>query len=198
MTARFNQMAAVTAELLPDMHRVGIIGSASWFDPESEYTCVAIGDSLAKVRSLALVTGGRSGVGETVARTFFQAHVDEHREPHVYHLLPDGCEQPDYGETLFCGRNMVERREVLGRIATVYIAVEGGPGTEYEAMVALSNKAKVIPVGRSGGYSQRLYRSMAAPDLVSKNDWIALGADAISPGELANAVRMIVIACLNQ
>ena len=49
------------------------------------------------------------------------------------------------------GTTMIDRREVLARVAPVYICVEGGPGTEYEARVALAQGAILIPVGRFGG-----------------------------------------------
>jgi predicted Rossmann-fold nucleotide-binding protein len=197
MSTRLQEMVAAADELLPKTPRIGVIGSASWFHPDSEITCAAVGKSLANVCSLAVVTGGRPGVGESVGRNFFQSRVDEHNDPHVYHLLPEGCDRPDYGETLFFGRNMVERREVLGRLAKVYLAIGGGPGTEYEANVALSNNAAVTPVGRSGGYAQDLYVRMSVPYGVAPKNWSTLGADEVRPDELANAVKMIVSALLD-
>ena len=132
------------------------------------------------------------GVGETVGRAVHQWRLTNDREPHIYHLLPIGYSPIDYGATIFCGRNMVERREVLGRVAELYLVIEGGPGTEYEAEVALSKGATVVPVGRSGGYSRILYDDMPIPHGLSAEDWTTLGADGVSLNELARAVESIM------
>ncbi len=124
--------------------------------------------------------------------------LNKDQEPQVYHLLPIGCNSPDYGETLFCGRHMIERREVLGRVAKLFLAIEGGPGTEYEAKVALSKGATVIPVGCSGGYSGDLYGTMAVPRGLCARDWSILGADGVDLDELAEAVKAIVSAILSE
>ena len=106
--------------------RLAVIGSSSLFHPDSEGTCVAIGNALAKMRSLAVITGGRAGVGELVGRAIHRTRFNGNQEPYVYHLLPIGCSPLDYGETLFCGPDIIERREVLGRVAKLYLAIEGG------------------------------------------------------------------------
>jgi len=93
---------------------------------------------------------------------------------------------------------MIERREVLGRVAKLFLAIEGGPGTEYEAKVALSNGATVIPVGRSGGYSGDRYGTMTVPRGLCARDWSILGADGVDLDELAEAVKTIVSAILSE
>ena len=52
---------------------VAIIGSGSFWDPESESTCREIGARLAEVPDVTLITGGIGGVGDTVGRSFYLA-----------------------------------------------------------------------------------------------------------------------------
>lgn len=195
MSTRFDEMASLLGDLLP-MPRLGVIGSASCVHPDTEATCVAVGKSLASVCSLAVITGGRGGVGQVLSSSFFRTRVENHQAPNVYHLLPDGYPRPADGETLYVGPNMVERREVLGRVARVYLAIEGGPGTEYEANVALSNGAFLVPLGRSGGYSRQLFDMMSVPAGMAASDWRALAEEQIYPDKLANVVRTIVTTLL--
>ena len=198
MDTRFGDIAAAVDRTLPRTPRLVVIGSSSFLHPDSERTCVAVGRNLANICSLAVITGGRTGVGETVGRSVHRSRLNNDQEPQVYHLLPIGFSPLDYGKTLFCGRHMIERREVLGRVANLYLAIEGGPGTEYEATVALSKGATVIPVGRSGGYSGNLYGTMAVPRGLCARDWRTLGVDGVGQDELAEAVKTIVSAFLSE
>ena len=182
---------------IPRGGRLGVIGGASFFHPGSERTCVAIGKCLAGVCPLAVITGGRPGVGETIARSFFRSCCDNKRDPHVYHLLPVGSLPRDQGTTLYCGENVIERREVLARVAGLYLSIEGGPGTRYEAEAALANGAIIIPVGRFGGYSKDLYGKMPIPHGVIRQHWNALGKNDIPPDELAGIVTMLVSTLLD-
>jgi len=127
MDPDFDDLANRILTRLPDGPELVVIGSTSFWHADSEATCVAVGRLLADVPDLLLVTGGVEGVGETVGRSFFLARTQAGREPRVYHLLPHGEEAWDYGETFFAGRDMAERREVLTRLARVYLAIEGAP-----------------------------------------------------------------------
>jgi hypothetical protein len=151
---------------------------------------------VAAIPGLLLITGGVEGVGEATARSFFQVRWASGQDPRVYHVLPEGEETWDYGETLFAGSDMSERREVLARLADLYVAVEGGPGTVHEGAVASSRNAFVIPVGRSGGYSGVLYSRMERPAVVSDMTWAVLGSDSSTPEDAAGAVLRAVLSCL--
>jgi hypothetical protein len=131
-----------------------------------------------------------------VGRTFFQARAEAGLEPRVFHVLPDGEPAWDYGETLFAGSDMTERREILGRLASVYLMVEGGPRAGHEADVALAHRALVIPVGRSGGTAAALYARTSRPKQISVGNWETLGSSAASPEETARAAVAAVIASL--
>lgn len=191
MSTQFDEITDRLHELLPPRH-LGVLGSASCVHPGTEAACVAIGERLASIDSLAIVTGGRGGVGQSLSGSVFQTRVANHEDPHVYHLLPDGYPRPAVGDALYVGSNMIERREILGRVAKVYLVIEGGPGTEYEAGVALSKGASVVPVARFGGYSLELFGTMSAPPRVATHDWSLLAAERIPLDELAEAVLSIV------
>ncbi len=89
-----------------------------------------------------------SGVADAVGRSFYVATRQSFGDSRVVHLLPVGCPPRPYGVTLYAGEDMYDRREVLGRLASLYVIVEGGPGTEHEALVCQSRGAVILPVGR--------------------------------------------------
>lgn len=91
---------------------------------------------------------------------------------------------------------MSERREILGRLAEVYVAIEGGPGTAHEASVALARPVVMIPVGRSGGHSAVLYSRVPRPAFVSEPTWCTLASSEASPTQVAGAVADVVRAYL--
>lgn len=163
---RFDREANAIGSRLPIGPRLVVIGSTSFWHPQSESLCIRIGGLLASIPDLVLLTGGVEGVGETVGRAFHEACRKVDRESRVYHVLPHGEPTWDYGETFFAGDDMSQRREILGRLSSLYLAVEGGPGTVHEAEVASGRRAMVIPVGRSGGHSAELYSRMSCPAFV--------------------------------
>jgi hypothetical protein len=193
---RFDQEARRIETLLPDSPRVAVLGSTDFWHADSEQTCIRIGRLLAGIPGLVLLTGGVEGIGEAVGRSFFQARRDCGQEPRVYHLLPEGEEAWDYGETLFAGCDMTERREVLGRLAAVFVIVEGGPRAGHEAEIASAHGAAIIPVGRSGGYAAALYDRMSLPSAADAGTWAVLGSRASTPEETAKAVLHTVEVCL--
>jgi hypothetical protein len=193
---QFDQQARRIEGFLPQGPRVVMIGSTDFWHPESERTCTQIGRLLAGIPGLALITGGVEGVGEATGRSFFRTRTESRQESHVYHVLPEGEEEWDYGHTFFAGSNMAERREILGRLARLYLAVEGGPGTVHEAEVASSRNALVIPIGRSGGHSAVLYPRLARPPAIDAMTWTILGSDQSTVEETAEAALRAVRSCL--
>lgn len=185
------QAANLTAQL-PPAPRIAVIGSTSFWHTDSEATCRLIGAQLAQIDCLTLLTGGVEGVGETVGRSFFAACGSG--EVRTFHVLPTGCMGWDYGVTLVAGRDMEERREVLGRMAPIYLVIEGGPGTAHEHQVASKRGATIIPVGRSGGHAGAIYPHTAKPTAAAQADWDALGS--AQPAEIAAAVVSIIRATI--
>src|ERR1700722_18736492 len=108
---RFDQEARRIEAILPCGPRVGVLGSTEFYHADSERTCAEIGRVLAGIPDLLLLTGGVEGIGEAVGRSFFQTRCNSGQPPRVYHLLPEGEPTWDYGETLFAGADMTERRE---------------------------------------------------------------------------------------
>lgn len=192
----FDEQATALLARLPARPTAVIIGSTSFYHDESSATCSAIGRLLATIGDLVLITGGMPGIGEAVGRSFFDTRRKEAGAPEVFHILPHGCNRWDYGVTLFAGLDMAERREVLGRVSRLYLAIEGGPGSVHEGQVALSRGAVVIPVGRSGGYAGELYPRLPRPVFAPEERWRVLGNSEVTPDQVAKAVHEVVIAYL--
>jgi hypothetical protein len=193
---QYDQEARRLDELLPRSPRVAVLGSTDFWHADSERTCTEIGRLLAGISGLVLLTGGVEGIGEAVGRSFFQARGDGGQEPRVYHVLPAGEPAWDYGETLFAGSDMTERREILGRLSGLFVMIEGGPRAGHEADVAADHGAVVIPVGRSGGYAATLYGRMSRHPAIDASSWAVLGATGATPVETAQAAVRAVRACL--
>jgi hypothetical protein len=100
---------------IPEGVRVAVIGSTSFWHSDTDRTCSGIGEGLANLDGLVLLTGGVSGVGESIGRAFATSCRTLGRSARVIHVLPRGCSAWDYGKTVFAGENMRERREILGR-----------------------------------------------------------------------------------
>ena len=186
--AHYDHEARRLDALLPHGPRVGVLGSTDFWHADSERTCSEIGRLLAGIFGLVLLSGGVEGIGEAVDRSFFQARSASRQEPCVYHVLPEGEEAWDYGETLFAGSDMTERREILGRLSRLFVLVEGGPRAGHEVDVALAHGAAMIPVGRSGGYAAALYGQRSCPQTIDAGSWAVLGASESTPEETARAV----------
>ncbi len=188
----FDREVARLQAQLPAGPRLAILGSTSFWHAESEETCGALGRSLAGVHGLVLVTGGVEGAGESVGRSFLATRERIAADGRLYHVLPEGYSPRDFGETLFAGSDMGERREVLGRLVEAYVVIEGGPGTAHEAAVAMARPAVVIPVGRSGGCAAELYPKMARPAFADDRTWALLDDSSASAAQVAQAVTDLV------
>lgn len=190
--AAYDREAAGILKMLPPGQRLGIIGSTSFWHADSQPTCEALGKLLAGLPNIVVLTGGVQGVGESVGRSFHAERAGLGETVRVFHVLPRGASTWDYGQTFFAGDDMEERREVLGRLASVYIAIEGGPGTVHEARVARVRCAPVIPIGRSGGFADGLYSELSRPKFAPASAWERLGHTATMPVDAARAAFDII------
>jgi len=193
---RYDQQARRLDALLPQGPRVAVLGSTEFWHADSERTCAEVGRLLAGLPSLVLLTGGVEGIGEAVGRSFFEARRTMGQEARVYHVLPEGEPAWDYGETLFAGTDMTERREILARLSRLYVMIEGGPRAGHEAEVASAQGAAVIPVGRSGGYAATLYAQAIRLQAIDADTWAVLGSNESTPEMTATAVARAVQSCL--
>jgi|GEM_PF-4029112 len=110
----------------------------------------------------------------------------------LYHLLPTGFGPCDSGITIDAGNDFFERREVLGRLGQIYLMIEGGPGTEHEAQVAVSKDFPVIPVGRTGGHAKAFHQRAMRPGEIRPDHWKTLGNAEAPLEDVVAAVRTIV------
>jgi predicted Rossmann-fold nucleotide-binding protein len=187
-----NEVLAIEGQIGPGPKCI-IIGSTEFWGADSAQICEEIGRALACVSDLIVVTGGVEGVGEAVGRAFFLQRQQMEVPARVFHVLPRGEPPWDYGETLFAGDSMFERRKVLGRLGGVFVAIEGGPGTAHEAQVAISAGSTVIPVSRSGGASAELFRQLPCPTLDVRPLWDCLADPELAHSALASAVRDLTV-----
>ncbi|MEM7715681.1 MAG: macro domain-containing protein, partial [Cyanobacteria bacterium P01_A01_bin.68] len=190
-TANFNfqKIAGKLLTQITDVPKLAVIGSTSFWGHSSEAICKATGRYLAKIDDLVMLTGGVSGIPEAVSRSFSTNRV--------FHVQPQGFQPWDYGHNLYGGVGYEERREILARMARVYLLLEGGPGSEHEARRALEMGAVVIPVGRTGGFAEKLYTEMDCPDYIPLELWEKLARRAENPEEVGIAIAQIVLKVLN-
>jgi predicted Rossmann-fold nucleotide-binding protein len=151
-SATYDHLAAQIAGELPAGPRLIVIGSAGFWHPESEPLCEQLGRHIACINDLVLITGGVGGVGTTIGKSFYRDRQQQGKSAvSVFHVLPEGARAPNYGRTFFAGQDMFERREVLGRLGSLYLAIEGGPGTAHEAQVAGTQRDQ-DEQGENGGF----------------------------------------------
>lgn len=172
--------------------RLAVIGSTQFWDADSPELCEAIARELAAIEPLVVLTGGMNGVGQTFAEAYEAARQASGLPANLYHLLPHGTLLQSSGRTLGAGEDFHERREILGLAAQIYLAIEGGPGTEHEAAVASASGAAMIPVGRSGGAAGDLYPLLKPLPEVVLDDWLLLGDRNVHCEVTAAAVGRIV------
>ncbi|MEM6402636.1 MAG: macro domain-containing protein [Cyanobacteria bacterium P01_D01_bin.116] len=185
---QFQKIAGELLTQITDAPKLAVIGSTSFWGDTSEAICKAAGRYLAKIDNLVMLTGGVSGIPEAVSRSF--------STDRVFHVQPLGCLPWDYGHNLYGGVSYEERREVLARMAKIYLLIEGGPGSEHEARRALQMGAVVIPVGRTGGFSEKLYAEIECPDYIPLDLWEKLGRREENTEEVGIAIAQIVLKVL--
>jgi len=194
----FNGLAARIGASLPAGPRVGIIGGTRLACPLSRPLCRHLGAGLAAIADLVLLTGGVAGAGEAVGRAFDRACAAAGRAAAVFHILPEGAGTCDYGTTLPAGADMVQRRQVLARLAPVYVAVEGGMGTADEIGIARSQGAVVIAVAATGGAAGHAYPALAGPPQAEPLLWQHLADASLDPRQLADAAIGLVAGIVRQ
>ncbi|MBI1325624.1 hypothetical protein GC170_20870 [bacterium] len=172
--------------------RLVVIGSTKFWGADSGRICEAIAMDLASMDDLVAVTGGMDGVGLTFGQYFAATRIKSAKPEKLFHLLPRGSGPCESGVTIGAGFDFQDRREVLGRIGQIYLMIEGGPGTEHEAEVAVLKGFPVIPVARTGGHAGAFHRPEPPSPGIPEEHWRTL-ADAGAPIEIVvESVRSIV------
>lgn len=191
-TEAFDREAKRLSDQLPAGRRLGVLGSTSFWHQDSAAFCAELGNELAKLQFLVIVTGGMPGVATAVGNAFCQAHGANAARAAVVHVLPFGHRAPELGSTHFAGHSLPHRREILARLAMVYVMVEGGPGTAEEAAIARSRGARIIPVAALGGEAGTWHARNSRPEWAPEQHWQELNASSSHAGKLAQAVFCLV------
>jgi predicted Rossmann-fold nucleotide-binding protein len=194
MSEMYDVHAATIVAQMPAGPRLAVVGSTSFYKDDSESLCRAISHQLAQRQDLVLITGGMTGVGQAFAEAAIECRGHLGMTENVYHLLPRGVTPCKRGITLHAGADYDDRRELLGRVADIYLVIEGGPGTEHEVSVASSRGVPIIAVAISGGHAAECYAQLTCPVLASSDDWTLLNDQSAEIGNVAAAVDRIVTA----
>jgi hypothetical protein len=127
-----------------------------------------------------------------VSRSFWLTRERIGLPPNLVHLVPHGM-SPDFpGAAQRAGRDLEQRREVLGAVAHKYIVIEGGPGTQHEAFVAQQHGALVIPIGATGGVAAKLHDAATPSHLTETPEWKTLNAPGATAQDLVVAVMALL------
>ncbi len=197
----FDAEARRVCATFPCGPRLVVIGSGSFWGADSRPLCEVVAADLAAVAELVAVTGGRGGVGLTFGRAFAAARRAAGYPENLFHLLPHGMGPCENGVTVGAGSGAIARREVLGRVGHAYLVIEGGPGTEHEAAVAIGCGLPVIPLGRTGGHAGELHRRSVCPPGFPRADWDLLADPGAPREQVVAAVRRLVrvaLACRSE
>ncbi|XP_041370245.1 uncharacterized protein LOC121384084 isoform X2 [Gigantopelta aegis] len=190
---------------------VYIAGGTKFYESNSEAVCRCVGKELATLDNVTIVTGGFSGVGETVSQIFFE-ETQDNKKPRVWHILPEkDCQnRPNqwnqnsdgtfkvvsFGKTLFCGESVRERETIVGRTFDICILIEGGPGAAHEAEEFVWNDHIVIPIRSTGGAAGGKFgvpeKIFEVPQGVKESDWCILSKTTASAEEIGQSVLRIV------
>ncbi|XP_064603291.1 uncharacterized protein LOC135468797 isoform X2 [Liolophura sinensis] len=210
--ARLMQFVQRVWKQIPREYCVYISGGTKFHNSSTEMICRAIGQSLAKLERVTLVTGGFYGVMESVSRGFYEETQRIWKNHKVWHILPerdptnmskkalqnrDGTFKAlSFGKTMFCGSSVRERETIVARAFDICVLVEGGPGSAHEAEQFAWSDRIVIPIRATGGAAGGLFgvpqKIFKVPQCVSEDDWTILSQKTCSPTEIGNAVSRII------
>lgn len=197
MANPIDEEATSVVASIPPGPRLAVMGSTSFWRPDSRHLCEMIARDLALIDRLMVLTGGMDGVGIAFGKSFTAARTQASLPENLFHLLPRGLGPCDCGVTLGAGIDFHERREILGRVGNVCLVIEGGPGTEHEVAVASFRQIPVIPLGQTGGHAGDMYSQLARPKWAADADWALLGDANASHGEVVLGVRRLVHAAIS-
>jgi len=143
-----------------------------------------------KLRRVTILTGGSPGVQET----FAQALGDF---PSLVHIVREG-EKSNFscGKDVAAGADLDEWMDLFGHVGDIYVCIEGGRGTAYEASSAHKHGALVLPVLWTGGASAGQFdfpsEVLEKPEIISEAQW-ALLQEKAPPEATASAIIEIIL-----
>lgn len=172
-----------------DLH-IGLLGTAMRH-PASTALLQVLAPELLKLPDwTSFVTHGAQGAQELFARYL----SDTSR---VWNLIPEG-EASGYsvGTDVCVGVSVKESRRLFGRLGDVYITIEGGPAVAEDAESAAARGAFVLPLARTGGASQSVFKTLHRPSFASEEQWALLATTSCTVEETAAAAQAIVAAAV--
>ena len=201
----------LTGELPPGKH-VYISGSTIFYSSCGKEICEELGKQLAQDPEMILITGGFYGVGDTVAKSFFDERARLGRSHGICHIVAERDDQDKshqtrqksdrtfepvpYGDTLFYGDSVRQREMLTPKVIDLCVLVEGGPGAAFEAQQFIWNGNRVIPIKVTGGAAGGSFNVPPAilirPPGVPESDWSLLSDKHASASDIASAVVRIV------
>lgn len=174
---------------------VAVLGSTKFKDPTNQDLVAAIARQIKEKcgPGVGYITGGMPGVQSTFAENLDQ-------DAPLWNLVPHGnASNFSVGEDIEVGHSAEEEKSVLGRLADIYITVEGGPGVAHEAKDAKERGAQLVPVIRSGGASSGMFDCdflLKQPLYVEDAEWSSLQNHDSPIEESAGAVVKVVMMCV--
>jgi hypothetical protein len=141
-----------------------IIGSAQHWNKDSFNACKELAERLGKGFKGKFVTGGERG-GPPCS---FVHSLPEKRQKDVIFMVPLNVANWKIGEkdeiegalTLLNGETDEERQECLAEFGDVFIMIEGGPGAQREAQLALDAGKQVFVLPFGSPYAEEIEKKV--------------------------------------
>ncbi len=173
-----------------DAFFIGVIGT-TFVDEKTALFCRALGyrirANMEEWGDSYVYTGGVLGVGENIHRGVSSYVFDnDEAERRDFKVLPDyNFKRDDVPENAIkiepIGKDMHDRRIGIAKLASVVIAVQGGPGTEHELKTALEYRKPVILCYGHGGITDQYVKGMdvLVPEEAQSSTYVATNMDEV-------------------
>uniref|UniRef100_A0A1I8F2B3 TIR domain-containing protein n=1 Tax=Macrostomum lignano TaxID=282301 RepID=A0A1I8F2B3_9PLAT len=158
--------------------------------------CKALGEALAQLDWVGLVTGGGPGADQIVSRQFSDSRRQNGQSEDTWHLLHDSggdkssstsaaaapkspnTTPPQFGKSLVCGDSAAERLQIAAHLCSLCLLIEGGTKSVEEADQFMWHDKVVLPLKCLGGAAASYYgeseRRFEVPPGVSQKLWSKL------------------------
>lgn len=120
-----------------------------------------IGQHLATLDSVHIITNGVKGVGDLIANEVFNERTKNNVTHNIWHILPSGqvpnqmddvsFEEPSYGNTFFFGKSLQERDVIVSRVFDLCILLGGTHTALQEIEQFVWSEKVVLPIKKLGG-----------------------------------------------
>ena len=173
---------------------VFITGSSEVQDGRIMTVCESLGQRLANQKDVVLVTTGRSGVQELVAKAFASTlessdsvkNLDpegrkEFISSRIIHVLPlrdfsEGIHMVSQGKTVLAGTSIDERDSLLAKLLNICILIGGDDSNLRVAENFIWNDHYVVPIAT---------KALERPNILTENQWQTLTNDDTEPEDVA-------------